>query len=135
MSLRNRRRKRRAAIPVPLASLGDIAFLLIIFFVLVSNFKDQSVDLEQPAAPNIERLESAGLVVSVDRDGQVWFDGSRYQADALESILSARVADREDKTVLFRADKDLSHREIGPVIDAMSKAGVTVAMTGQRGES
>lgn len=134
MKLRNRR-KRRPIIPVPLASLGDIAFLLIIFFVLVSNFKDQSVDLEQPTAPNIERIEAAGLVVSVDRDGQVWFDGSRYEAQSLESILADRVADREDKTVLFRADKELSHRDIGPVIDAMSKAGVTVAMTGQRGES
>ena len=125
------RRRRRAAIPVPLASLGDIAFLLIIFFVLVSNFKDQNVELEQPEAPNIERLESSGMIVSVDREGVVWFDGQRQQADALEPLIANRIADRGDKTVLLRVDRDIPQRHYGPVVSALSRAGATIAMVGK----
>ena len=45
---RQRRRKARVAVSVPVASMGDIAFLLIAFFVLASQFaKDFPVQLAE----------------------------------------------------------------------------------------
>jgi len=48
--VRNRKRKRqRRKIAVPVASMGDIAFLLIIFFMVVSNFfKTPKIDADMP---------------------------------------------------------------------------------------
>ena len=42
-----KRRRRRMMILIPVASIGDIAFLLVIFFVLCSRIaKDPSVDMK-----------------------------------------------------------------------------------------
>ena len=43
------RRRKKPNLVLPLSSMGDIAFLLIIFFMLASNFmKTGNVDLQRP---------------------------------------------------------------------------------------
>ena len=51
------RRRRKANIIVPLASMGDIAFLLIIFFILTTNFvKEQDKQIEIASSNDIETI-------------------------------------------------------------------------------
>ena len=52
------RKARRAPPVVPLASMGDIAFLLTIFFILTSNFaKDDTRNIKPPTARELEQME------------------------------------------------------------------------------
>ena len=54
------RRRKKPNLVLPLSSMGDIAFLLIIFFMLASNFmKTGNVDLQRPGAPTLEQQEPA----------------------------------------------------------------------------
>ena len=47
-----RRKRKKQAISVPTASMGDIAFLLIIFFMVCSKFsQDVAIKLKPPVAP------------------------------------------------------------------------------------
>ncbi|MFW6132387.1 MAG: ExbD/TolR family protein [Planctomycetota bacterium] len=124
------RRRRRLSVVVPIATIGDIAFLLIIFFVLVSNFREQNIELEQPDAPDIEQLEAAGMTVSIDETGQVWFGGARCAAEALETRVGDRLEGRADKTVMLQVDRELAQHQYGPVVLALSRAGATIAMVG-----
>lgn len=63
---------------LPLASMGDIAFLLIIFFMLASNFmKTANADMEEPRSSDLEQQEAAKLSVTMDRNGDIWFEGRR----------------------------------------------------------
>ena len=75
------RRRKKPNLVLPLSSMGDIAFLLIIFFMLASNFmKTGNVDLQRPGAPTLEQQEPAKCSVMVDRDGVVWCDGAQVSA-------------------------------------------------------
>ena len=54
------RKRKKPSLVLPLSSMGDIAFLLIIFFMLASNFmKTANVDLEEAHAADLERQEAA----------------------------------------------------------------------------
>ena len=125
------RKKRRLTIIVPVVSMGDIAFLLIIFFMLTSNFiKEGHVKIEQPSSPDIEELQESSISVSMDSDGQIWLQGVPCPIEALKGGVQVLVADLEDKTVMLKIDKCLSQREFGPVFLAMSNAGAEIALVG-----
>ena len=46
MNKRMRRKKKRRTVPVPIASMGDIAFLLIIFFLIYSEASKDRANLK-----------------------------------------------------------------------------------------
>ncbi len=128
-----RRRKRPGRIAVPVASMGDIAFLLIIFFVLTTNFiKEKDIELEQPESPDIEQMEETQVSVSVDENGEVWLQGDPIHVETLESEVAALVENKEDKAVMLKVDKNLKHSAYGPVVMALSEAGVEIALVGEK---
>ena len=58
-----RRQKRRGPI-VPVASIADIAFLLIIFFILTSNFmREKDIKATPARAVDVVNLEQASVSI------------------------------------------------------------------------
>ena len=117
--------------------MGDIAFLLIIFFMICSNFaKDAHLDLTPPLAPDLETLEESNLSVSIDVEGRIYVQGVEVAgAEAVESAVAAWVAGRpadEQKLVLFKCDAEVDKAVFEPVLDAISQAGGVIAAVGDR---
>ena len=82
------RRRKKPSLVLPLSSMGDIAFLLIIFFMLASNFmKTGNVELEKPDAPSLEQQEPPKCSVLLDKDGQIWFEGTQVSKGDVTSAL------------------------------------------------
>ena len=70
------RRRRRIPVVVPVASMGDIAFLLIIFFMLTSNFmKNRAIELEDARSPDIDVLKKTQVTVTLDEDNFLRLQG------------------------------------------------------------
>ena len=133
--MRMKRRKKKAGILVPIVSMGDIAFLLIIFFMLASNFvKEAHVEVEKAHSPDIENMTESKVSVKVDKDGAVWLQGEPCPVELLESGVQALVDGMEDKTVMLTIDKDLSHEVYGDVMLELSKAGAEIALVGVKDE-
>jgi biopolymer transport protein ExbD len=127
-------RRKRIQPMIPIASMGDIAFLLIIFFLLTSQMKESHIELELPANPLLEEMEPTHVSIAVDDTGQVYLEGIAIHLDSLEPGVSALLEDRTDPTVIVRIDKKLAYAEYGPVIQAVSEAGGDVVLVGERGE-
>ena len=131
MGMNLSRKKSRLGIMVPVASMGDIAFLLIIFFLLTSNFiKEGHVNIEPAASPDIEKLKESGISVSMDGDGEVWLQGTQCPVEALQGGVQVLIEDLEDKTVMLKIDKGLSQKQFGRVFLALSNAGAEIALVG-----
>ena len=83
MNKRAQRKKKRRIIPVPIASMGDIAFLLIIFFLVCSEVAKDKTNL-QVTLPNSEYVEktkaSVAARVAIDAEGVIYFDGARVDS-------------------------------------------------------
>ncbi|HUT31882.1 MAG TPA: biopolymer transporter ExbD [Planctomycetota bacterium] len=134
-----RRRRRRARIVVPVASMADIAFQLIIFFMICSNFaKEAGIPVKPPSAPNLERLRQSRTVVAIDADGQIYVQGRRVpdarsaETELADLLRTARTA--EARTVLFRCDRTVGREVFEPVLDAITRGGGVVAAIGEREE-
>jgi biopolymer transport protein ExbD len=118
---------------VPTASMGDIAFLLIIFFILTTSFaKEKQVKLKNPVSRDIYAMKEPPVFVSVDKDGAVWCQGRRCSAEALEEEVKTAVASRAEKLVKLRVDRGVRQEQYGPVFMALSRAGVEIALVGQQ---
>jgi biopolymer transport protein ExbD len=126
-----RNRKRRLKIFVPIASMGDIAFLLIIFFMLTSNFmKESHIELKEASSPDIDSIKDSKISVSVDREGNVWLQGNQCDIGSLKVAVEALVQNTTEKSVMLKIDKDLEQKYFGPVFMELSKAGVEIALVG-----
>lgn len=131
-------RRRRAPIVVPLASLGDIAFLLIIFFIVVSQqVRDPYVQVETPQSDDIAKLEELyPVVVSVTEEGDIFLNRTVVpDAEAIEWGVRALIenADNEvGRTVLFKCDKSVTQAMYQPVWNAVIEAGARIAAVGQK---
>ena len=126
------RRRKKPSLVLPLSSMGDIAFLLIIFFMLASNFmKTANVDLEEAHAADLERQEAAKQSVTMDREGVIWFQGQQVGANELADLIKPFV--EQDKTLAVHVSihKSLTHKDFEPLIQAVSESGARLILTGQ----
>ena len=134
------RKSRRVAPAVPLASMGDIAFLLTIFFILTSNFaKDDTRNIKPPNARELAQLENQNVSVSIDADGGVFFNGRPVASPA---TIAAGVAgflagkkEPKDRMVVFRCDQSVDKKVFEPVLAAISKGGGVIAAVGQASQA
>jgi len=129
--MRIQRQKRRTALLVPLASMGDIAFLLIIFFVLVSDIKEAEIDSTPPQSPDIQVIEDRPpLSVIVDKGGKAYLHGEQVAVAALEGAVKQELEGTRKKVVLVKIHHELKQEQFGPVFMALSKAGATMNLVG-----
>ena len=127
------RRKSKMRTLVPVAAMADIAFLLIIFFILTTNFMTEShIELEEASSRDIEILEQSTVSVSLDKEGNLWLQGEPCPQEVLESGVAALLQDREQKTVMLKIDRELPHEKYGPVFLALSGAGAEIALVGAK---
>ena len=129
------RKPRRVSPAVPLASMGDIAFLLTIFFILTSNFaKDDTRNIKPPSARELAQLENQNVSVSIDADGGIFFNGRPVgSAATVEAGVAGFLAgkkDAKDRMVVFRCDQGVDKKVFEPVLAAISKAGGVIAAVG-----
>lgn len=133
-----RRKKKRKTIPIPVASMGDIAFLLIIFFLVCSEAsKDNSkLKIDPPISEHVEKTKAVVVArVDIDENGQVYFDGAAVDgAKAVEGelrfLLTNTVAD-EQRHVQFRCDKTQPREIFEPILQAIAAAGGIIEAVGE----
>lgn len=131
------RRKRGGPITVPVASMGDIAFLLIIFFMVCSNFtRESNVSYKPPQAVDVVIVQDANLSVVVDSKGKIFLNGKEVDTPAdLQSELESRLQDKTDpeaRSVLFKCDLKQVRKDFQPALEAIVTAGGVVVAVGEK---
>ena len=119
-------KRRTSQATVPSMAMGDIAFNLLIFFVILARAQDDSHLKWNPA--EAAELENAGhsiVSVVVDKDNKLYLNGQELGIAQLggriESLLKNRPAG--DRTVLLKIHKEAQAQRFEPIIEAVSEAG------------
>lgn len=110
------RRRRRPY--VPLSSMSDIGFLLLIFIMLVSLINQRrEVKIEYPEALRLEKTqEKENLEIWVEADGTITVDGVSMGAVELELLVAAAVAQKPSVRVHILADRRTPYRHVNAVV-------------------
>jgi biopolymer transport protein ExbD len=113
-------KKKRYSTEIELTPLIDVLFMLIVFFVLTTSFITSGIRVDLPAAKG-GRVESSPLVITITKEGNVFFEGSRMSPNDIASALE-HVAN--DRLVLIKADKESAYGVVVELINALGKVGV-----------
>ena len=118
------RRKMKA--DVPSVAMGDIAFNLLIFFVILAKAQDDSHLQWLPAqAKQLEGVATSRASVLIDRENKLHLNGQEIGQAQLAKQLSDLLgsAPQGDRTVLLKVHKDATAMYYEAVIESISEAG------------
>ena len=119
-------RRRAIRADVPSMAMGDIAFNLLIFFVILARAQDDSHLQWTPAeARNIESAGHSVVSVLIDTDEKLYLNGQPVGESGLEMKIDELLGDLPvgERIVLLKVHRDATALRFEPVIEAISSAG------------
>ena len=119
-----RKRRPRYAVQAPLTSLIDIVFLLLIYFLLTTNFMvDEGIDVNPPQAEASRTQVERELTIHVDAEGRTFLDGRKVALRQLFEHLKGLLSQGENPIVVIKADRSLILNKAVQVMDVAKAAG------------
>jgi len=118
-------RKSERKTDIPTASLPDIIFMLIFFFMVSSVLKkSEGLPVTLPAATQIKKLESRVHVshIWISKTGRISIDGKIVNPKSIRNIMYKKRAADPQLTVSIRADQETSMDVINTVHQELRKA-------------
>ncbi|MDR0584128.1 MAG: biopolymer transporter ExbD [Treponema sp.] len=117
-------RKKTETAGVDITPLLDVVFQLLLFFILTSALVQPGIELDLPESDQTSEALEADLVISVDRDGRVFFNDRVVSIEKIETSLRSFAAQNSNGNVLVRVDGAASYRNFFTILDASRNAGV-----------
>ena len=122
-------RKSKAASEIPSSSLADIAFLLLIFFMVSTVFRtDKERPIEWAAAAATEKIDEKVkniLNIWVERDGSIWINDQPIPMEEVSDIVLPLYAQSDRHLVIsIRGDRDTPYHFMDQLQKELVSAGV-----------
>jgi biopolymer transport protein TolR len=128
MALPQRREEAKINSTINVTPMVDVMLLLLIIFMVITPMLQPGVPLEMAKANHPIDMSDANnadaLVVSVQRDGNIFLGSERVTGNALTQKLQERLSTRVNKTVYVRADARARYGSIVDAVDDVRSAGV-----------
>jgi biopolymer transport protein ExbD len=108
-----------------LTPLIDCVFLLLIFFMVTTVFKQPySLLVELPEAGQAQQVEEKKLVGSITADGRMEINRKPVTAGNLEQVLLREKQGTRSLTLILRTDKETKHKWVLDVFEAAKGVGI-----------
>ena len=119
------RRKLLPTADINVTSLVDVAFVLLIIFMITAPMMQGGVPIQLPKAEGRPLQANEGIIVTVNRQGQIYVDQTRVSYEDFRASFRALVAKRGTSNVYLRGDTRTNYGNVVRVMAAMQAAGVT----------
>jgi len=123
IKLRNKR-----SVEFSTASMSDLVFLLLVFFILTSTLVSPNViPLLLPNSSSPTPIETQNVTVYVNDQLEYFVEDADNQVteDQLQTVLADKLQGMQKANVVLRADKTVAIQNVVVVIDAVNKINQT----------
>jgi len=112
---------------INITPLLDLAFVLLIIFIITTPLLDHGMELKLPKGGRADqKLEKSDIrTVEVDSRGRYTLDKKPASLDQLEQLLVKAHASNPDMVVFIRADQESQVKSLYPLIDRCTRNGIT----------
>ena len=122
------KRKSKVASEIPDSSLADIAFLLLIFFMVTTVFRqERRRDIEMPDAASTEQVDEKRkdiLHLWVDPDGTVFINDAIIPTENISDVVLPLFEASEQRLVVaIRSDRSVPYHMINDITEELRDAG------------
>jgi len=126
----SRIKRSSVASTLSLTPLIDVVFLLLIFFLVTSEFEEEErrLDIVLPTATSAVPMTSKPreMVIDIDTQGELYLSGKATDLAELQILLEAAVSNNPtNQTVVIRADRATAFQPVVSVMDVCNRTGVT----------
>jgi biopolymer transport protein ExbD len=114
---------------VATASLNDIMFFLLLFFLIISTFANPHViKLLLPKASSSQTVTKKQVTLSINKDKQYFLDSKNIPFENMEAELNKLATDIPDVTIVVRADQRLTIQDLVDILQIGSKLKIKMIL-------
>ena len=122
-------RIRRSEVPseIPTASMADVAFLLIIFFLVASFYsvtRGIQFSLPKHEEEALTAEPEAAVLIEVASNGALTVDGRPLRLAQLQGYIAPKLQRNPTKSVILQTSLDAPYRAMTDVFDELRQVGV-----------
>jgi biopolymer transport protein ExbD len=107
--------------------LLDLAFVLLIIFMITTPLMENSVDLVIPTSEAAKHSVDPDAVqtIAINKEGEISFNGASTTITQLESDLTSLRESKPELAVVVRSHKELPVQKLIDVMDVVQRAKIT----------
>jgi biopolymer transport protein TolR len=109
---------------INVTSLVDVAFVLLIIFMITAPMMQGGVQVRLPRAEARPLEQQTGITVSVDRRGRIFVDQAAFSYDDFRATFRALVARRKPAAIYLRADRGVPYGDVVRVLAIIRTSGI-----------
>jgi biopolymer transport protein ExbD len=107
--------------------LLDLAFVLLIIFMITTPLMDNSMDLQLPKSGSAQPPPDQTQVetIAIDRESNLQLNGRALSLDELEAELTALQGEKPETAVVVRSHRELPVQKLVDILDVVKAAKIT----------
>ncbi len=120
-------RKKNRKVEIPQASLADIAFLLLIFFLCTTTIDvDKGIGLVLPPKGETKEVPKKNIAnLLINADGRVMIDNEEANIQDVRMIIQRKLAENPKLIVSVKTDANTDYQSYIRVLDQLKLANAT----------
>jgi biopolymer transport protein TolR len=132
-----RRRNNRGDLPltadINVTSLVDVAFTLLVVFIIIAPALQGGIEIEIPEA-DVAPITSVDdpLVVTLNADGRVWVEDSPMDIGEFRSAFAGLLAAVPREVVYLRSDANARVEDLYQVMGIINDAGIAPSLVAEQ---
>ena len=122
-------RKANVGQTIPTSSMADIAFLLLVFFMVTTIFKlEDGLPVEMPKAEAGQRIPRELVShIWIDKADHISINDKLVHVEQIEPIIYSKLVENPALVVAFNVDKLTNYQIVGEVMEQLKRANATRA--------
>ncbi len=111
---------------INITTLIDVMFLLLIFFMVTSTFKNQpAINLVLPRSATASETVDTPAILFLTSEGDVYLNDTLIDLESLALRLEKMHTESGEDRMVLRADEDAAHGDVVKLIDIIKQSGFT----------
>ncbi len=121
------KKKERGEPEIPMASLPDIVFLLLIFFLVTTTIDiDKGLDMVlPPIGENVEVAQKNITNLLINDQGQILIDEELVPVEDVDNVIRNKIMENERLIVSVKTTRKTQYDTYIQVLDQLKRAGAT----------
>ena len=103
----------------------DVVLVLLIIFMLTAPIIQSGIEVNVPHTQTVKEIIESRLVLTMDRDQNVFLGSDPVKLAELPSILKAKVTDSQHHPIYLRCDENVAFGAFAQLMDTVKQSGIT----------